>query len=110
VPRTICGIISEQLGKRDTVLTTIPKEDGCYMFIVKNLIFSIPADWLYLSEWKERYKVMYAVCQGLFAESFQNNWVNGTLYLPPFQRKTLYFSDPSEENFNEVDRYKILMK
>lgn len=81
--------------------------DGCYMFIVKNLIFSIPADWLYLSEWKERYKVMYAVCQGLFAESFQNNWVNGTLYLPPFQRKTLYFSDPSEENFNEVDRYQF---
>jgi len=81
--------------------------DGCYMFIVKNLIVSIPADWQYLSEWKERYKVMYAVCQGLFAESFQNNWVNGTLYLPPFQRKTLYFSDPTEENFNEVDRYEF---
>ena len=43
---------------------------------------------------------MFSICQGIIGEMFQNNWVNGVLYYPSFQKKTFFNSD------NEVSRYK----
>ena len=77
---------------------------GCYNFVVRWPILSIIEDWKYVLEWSNRLKVMYALCQGIMGESFQNNWLNGTLYMPAFQRKTLYIG-PGQENGNQVERY-----
>ena len=73
---------------------------GCYVFVIKNPIRSLRADIEMLFEYRTRMRFMFAVCQGVIGEAFQNNWINGTLYMPTFQKQTLYNSD------NEVQRYR----
>lgn len=74
---------------------------GCYVFVKSPLIISLfTTDYPLLFEWKMRLKFMFAVCRGVVGHSFQNNWVNGTLYMPSFQKRTFFDSN------NEVDRYK----
>ena len=78
-------------------------QGGCYVFVDNPLIISLfvgPGDFAYLIEWRTRIKFMFAACRGVIAHSFQNNWINGTLYMPSFQKRTFYNSD------NEVKRYK----
>jgi len=67
--------------------------NGCYMFVIKRLFISIPRDIIRLFEWRTRIRFMFALCQGVIGEMFQNNWLNGTLYMPAFQKQTLYNSD-----------------
>jgi hypothetical protein len=74
--------------------------NGCYRFVIKKLILTIPRDIEAFFEYRTRMRFMFAVCQGIIGEMFQNNWINGTLYYPSFQKKTFYDSD------NEVSRYK----
>lgn len=64
--------------------------NGCYMLVTKNLILSIPADIAHYLEWRTRMRFMFAVCQGVIGETFQNNWVNGNLYMPSFKKKSIY--------------------
>ena len=73
---------------------------GCYVFVIKKPIRSLRADIEMLFEYRTRMRFMFSVCQGVIGESFQNNWLNGTLYMPTFQKQTLYNSD------NEVRRYR----
>ena len=73
---------------------------GCYVFVESLLILTIPNDIRLLFEWKTRFKFMFATCRGVVGHMFQNNWVNGTLYMPSFQKRTFYDSN------NEVKRYK----
>lgn len=73
---------------------------GCYRFVNPEYILSIPEDVYFLFEWKNRFKFMYGVCRGVLSHVFQNNWVNGTLYMPSFQKRT-YF-----DGNNNVRRYK----
>lgn len=75
-------------------------QNGCYQFVIRNLILTIPRDWQMFFEYKARLRFMYALCQGVVGQMFHNNWVNGTLYLPSFQKQTLYNGD------NEVRRYR----
>lgn len=74
--------------------------NGCYMFVVKRLLISIPRDIQMFFEWRTRIRFMFALCQGVIGEMFQNNWLNGTLYMPAFQKQTLYNSD------NQPRRYR----
>lgn len=74
--------------------------NGCYRFVIKKLILTIPRDIEAFLEYRSRMKFMFAICQGIIGEMFQNNWVNGVLYYPSFQKKTFFNSD------NEVSRYK----
>ena len=74
--------------------------NGCYQFVIKRVIISIPRDILMLFEWRVRIRFMYALCQGIIGEMFQNNWLNGTLYMPAIQKQTLFNSD------NEPTRYR----
>lgn len=67
--------------------------NGCYMFVIKRLFISIPRDIRRLFEWRTRIRFMFALCQGVIGEMFQNNWLNGALYMPAFQKQTLYNSD-----------------
>ena len=62
---------------------------GCYYFVDKPLIASIPKDIKYFVEWKARFRMMFGACRGVFSQVFQNNWVNGTLYMFSFKKKTI---------------------
>ena len=79
-------------------------QGGCYVYVDNPLIVSLfgaKGDFAYLFEWRTRIKFMFAACRGVIAHSFQNNWINGTLYMPSFQKRTFYNND------NEVKRYKF---
>ena len=41
-------------------------------------------------EWKTRFTITFAACRGVFAQVFQNNWVNGVLYMFAFNKSTTY--------------------
>ena len=75
-------------------------KQGCYVFVIKKPIRSLRADIEMFFEYRTRIRYMFSTCQGVIGESFQNNWINGTLYMPTFQKQTLYNSD------NEVRRYR----
>lgn len=75
-------------------------QGGCYVFVDNPLIVSIPKDFKFFFEWRTRFRFMFGACRGVIGHMFQNNWINGTLYMPSFQKKTFYNSD------NEVKRYK----
>jgi hypothetical protein len=63
---------------------------GCYYFVDAPLITSIPKDLKYFVEWKSRFRMMFAACRGVFSQVFQNNWVNGSLYMFSFKKKTIF--------------------
>lgn len=63
---------------------------GCYYFVDSPLIISIPKDIKYFVEWKSRFRLMFAACRGVFSQVFQNNWVNGSLYMFSFKKKTIF--------------------
>ena len=39
-----------------------------------------------LVEWKTRFLLTFATCRGVFAQTFQNNWLNGALYMFTFNK------------------------
>ena len=63
---------------------------GCYYFVDKPFIASIPKDLKYFVEWKARFRMMFGACRGVFSQVFQNNWVNGSLYMFSFKKKTIF--------------------
>lgn len=62
---------------------------GCYKFVDNPLIVSIPKDVVYFFEWKSRFRMVFAACRGIFSQVFQNNWVNGTLYMFSLKKQTI---------------------
>lgn len=80
--------------------------NGCYNFVIRRLILTIPRDIQMFFEYRTRIRFMFAVCQGVIGQMFQNNWLNGSLYMPSFQKQTIYQSGVNNENFNQVKRYK----
>ena len=91
-------------GENFTVVSPCEDEDritgGCYTFVQPIYILTLIKDYKYLFEWRTRIKFMFGVCRGVVGHMFQNNWVNGTLYMPSFQKKTFY------DGNNDVRRYK----
>ena len=75
-------------------------KQGCYVFVIKKPIRSLRADIEMFFEYRTRIRYMFSTCQGVIGESFQNNWLNGTIYMPSFQRQKIYDSD------NEIKRYR----
>jgi len=63
---------------------------GCYTFVDNPLIVSIPDDIKYFREWRARFRLTFGACRGVFSQVFQNNWLNGTLYMFSFKRQTIY--------------------
>jgi hypothetical protein len=41
-------------------------------------------------EWKVRFTMNFAACRGVFAQVFQNNWINGSLYMFNFNKRTTF--------------------
>jgi hypothetical protein len=65
-------------------------KSGCYQFIQKPYVVGIVKDFKNFTEWKLRFRMMFGACRGIFAHVFQNNWVNGTLYMFSFKKQTIF--------------------
>ena len=76
---------------------------GCYYLITKN--FAIAEDFQSISEWKARFRMMFALCRNVVSLSFVNNWVNGSLYMYSFQKEDLYDTNPNSTTYNTLPTY-----
>ena len=63
---------------------------GCYCLLNKTYLLEFGADARLFMEWKTRFTLVFATCRGVFAQTFQNNWINGTLYMPSFNKRSIY--------------------
>ena len=59
-----------------------------------------------LLEWKVRFTLNFAACRGVFAQVFQNNWVNGALYMFSFNSRKFFGLDPNNPNQTNRKFYK----
>jgi hypothetical protein len=78
---------------------TVPEnrvKNGCYCLLNPNsenkYLFggAFESDLQLLLEWKARFTITFAACRGVFSQVFQNNWVNGNLYMPSFLKRTTF--------------------
>jgi hypothetical protein len=67
-------------------------ENGCYVLMTKPLI-SLSNDLKAFAEWGYRFRFFYGLCRGVLAQTFTNNWVNGSLYTFPIQVDTFFGPD-----------------
>ena len=75
-------------------------ENGCYQLVKIPFVDLVDGtDISLFLEWYSRYRMMAAVCNGALAQMFQNNWVNGTLYMPSFDKGAVFDTN------NEVSHY-----
>ena len=65
-------------------------KSGCYQFIQKPYLVNIGKDLQNFAEWKARFRMMFGACRGIFSHVFQNNWVNGSLYMFSFKKQTTF--------------------
>ena len=65
-------------------------KSGCYQFIQKPYLVGIGKDLQNFAEWKARFRMMFGACRGVFSHVFQNNWVNGSLYMFSFKKQTTF--------------------
>jgi len=63
--------------------------NGCYCLINRPYILQLLADVRLFLEWKTRFMMNFGACRGVFAQVFQNNWINGVLYMYSFNKKSL---------------------
>ena len=67
-------------------------ENGCYVLMTKPLV-SLGNDLNSFAEWGYRFRFFYGLCRGVLAQTFTNNWVNGSLYTFPIQVDTFFGTD-----------------
>jgi hypothetical protein len=65
-------------------------KNGCYQLIQKKYVLNVGKDIQNFLEWKARFRFMFGACRGVFSHVFQNNWVNGTLYMFSFKKQTIF--------------------
>ena len=84
----------EGYGTSFTVNETCANTDdvinGCYYLLNKPHVLELDNDIAKFLEWKSRFLVMFGACRGVFGHMFQNNWINGTLYMPSFNKQTVF--------------------
>ena len=69
-------------------------QNGCYVFVV-NPWTDLQKDLNSWAEWGYRFRFFYGLCRGVLAQTFTNNWVNGSLYMFPIQVDT-YFDNQNK--------------
>ena len=72
-----------------TCKETDPVQNGCYIMMVRPLL-DLGKDLKTWSEWGFRFRFFYGLCRGVLAQTFTNNWINGTLFAFPIQVDTFY--------------------
>lgn len=74
---------------------------GCYCLLNKKYLSQVDEDIKLFLEWKTRFTITFAACRGIFAQVFQNNWINGTLYMFNFNKTSTYtLTDPTTPTYN----------
>jgi hypothetical protein len=75
-------------------------DKGCYVLIneVGQTLFGPNNDFTILNEWRQRFRMNFALCRGVISESFKNSYVNGTLFAYPFNRTVLFNSQNKPVN------------
>jgi hypothetical protein len=73
-------------------------QNGCY-YLVRTPFKNIGQDLRSFSEWKSRFRMMYALCSNVIGMSFVNNWINGSLYMYGFQKSDRYSTNPNVSKF-----------
>jgi len=77
---------------------------GCYCLLNKKYISQYDEDVKLFLEWKTRFTITFAACRGVFAQVFQNNWINGVLYMYSFNKTATYtIQDPNTPTYNYCD-------
>jgi hypothetical protein len=84
-------------GVKKDALTTDNVENGCYVMLVDPL-FDLTKDLETFGEWGYRFRFYYGLCRGVLAQSFVNNWVNGSLYMFPIQVDTFFDNNNNPES------------
>ena len=81
--------------------------NGCYCLLNKKYLAEYPEDARLFLEWKVRFTMNFAACRGVFAQVFQNNWINGVLYMFNFNKKTTFdaFANPVYNYCQDVIMY-----
>ena len=99
----------------DGTVTVKPSDDNCYTNRVNNEhivdngcyklvtipILTLPLDLYLVQEWAFRMKVAFAACKNVFGHIFTNNWINGTLFMFPFENETRY-TEPTDTPPNDA--------
>lgn len=87
------------LPKENDCNTNTPKNlpvvvDGCYSLVNEPFfsLFGRNNDFSILNEWKTRFRSTFALCRGLVAQSFNNSWINGSLFAFPFSSNIFFDS------------------
>ena len=77
---------------------------GCYCLLNKDYLKEYGNDAALFLEWKTRFTITFAACRGVFAQTFQNNWINGVLYMFSFNKTATYpINDPNNPTYNYCD-------
>ena len=76
---------------------------GCYCLLNKKYLVEYGEDVALFLEWKTRFTITFAACRGVFAQVFQNNWINGTLYMFSFNKTTTYAALSTIPTYNFCD-------
>lgn len=74
--------------------------NGCYCLLNKTYLFQFDDDARLFLEWKTRFTMNFAACRGVFAQVFQNNWINGVLYMFNFNKRTTFGVNATNPNYN----------
>ena len=73
--------------------------NGCYCLLNKKYVSQYGDDVRLFLEWKVRFTMNFAACRGIFSQVFQNNWVNGVLYMFNFNKRTTFSINNTEPNY-----------
>ena len=87
------GVVSpcvEDEGTKKFIDLESRTKNGCYRFVRVRYLRTLGKDFQLFFEYKARFRLMFAMCRGVLSHVFQNNWINGTLYFPSFQKKTIF--------------------
>jgi hypothetical protein len=76
--------------------------NGCYCLLNKKYVKEYGLDARLFLEWKVRFTMNFAACRGVFGQVFQNNWINGTLYMFNFN-KSLKLNPIPNDPYNYCD-------
>jgi len=76
---------------------------GCYCLLNKKYLTEYGEDVALFLEWKTRFTITFAACRGVFAQTFQNNWINGVLYMFSFNKTTTYGALSTIPTYNFCD-------
>jgi hypothetical protein len=89
----INGTIKVDYGKQYSAGKRIFNK-GCYIFITR-MFLSLITDWALMAEWISRNMVMLGACRNVFSHTFNNNWVNGNLYVMSFKNDVVGYTSPT---------------